>query len=72
MHLSWEIQKHKPDTLEQKQKRGDNQRSIRSIALETAWTILQTEEITVCHLVRRYSHEKYPNKTDVRTLGLFQ
>lgn len=47
MYLSWEIQKRKLFALKQKQERAKQKRSIRSLAVEVAWVILQTEDITV-------------------------
>lgn len=70
MHLSWEIQ-HK-QSYRLKQKQNKTSRSIRSLAVEAAWTIMNTEEITVGHLVKRYSHEHHPNKVNPKTLTLFQ
>lgn len=72
MHLSWEIQKRKPHTLKQKQERGDYKRSIRSLAVEAAWVILQAEDITVYHLVKRHSQSKKPVNINTRSLTLFQ
>lgn len=72
MHLSWEIQKQKRYNLSQKSKRTRKKRSIRSLALEMAWTIMLTEDITVYHLVRRHSHENNRNKVQVSDLSLFQ
>ena len=72
MKLSWEIQIRKSYSLKQKHIRLKKKRSIRSLAMEAAWAIVIHEDITVHHLVRRYSHEKYPNKTHPETLTLFQ
>ena len=72
MHLSWEIQKRKPHALKQKQERGNHKRSIRSLAVEAAWVILQTEDITVYHLVKRHSPSKQQPSRDARSLTLFQ
>jgi hypothetical protein len=57
MYLSWEIQR----------KRKKN----RSRALLAAWAIYQNEDITVYHLVKKHSHEKYPNKVQMDNLTLF-
>ena len=58
MTISWEIQKKK--------------RCIRSKALQSAWAITQNEDITIYYLVKRHSHEKYPNKVKPQDLSLFQ
>jgi len=57
MRLSWEIQRKK--------------KCIRSKALQSAWTIIQNEDITIYYLVRKHSHEKYPNKVKAKDLTLF-
>ncbi len=57
MRLSWEIQKKK--------------KCFRSKALTSAWAIVLNEDITIGYLVKRYSHEKYPNKTEPKNLALF-
>jgi hypothetical protein len=57
MSLSWEIEKKKKQS--------------RSKSLMQAWAILQNEDITVYHLVKKHSHERYPNKVQVNTLTLF-
>ena len=57
MRLSWEIQKQK--------KRN------RSKALLAAWAIFLNEDITVYHLTRKHSHERYANKTQPEHLTLF-
>lgn len=57
MYLSWEIQRKK--------------NCIRSKALQSAWAITQNEDITVYYLVKKHSHEKYPNKVKVQDLTLF-
>lgn len=72
MHLSWEIQKRKPHTLKQKQERGNYSRSIRSLAVEAAWVILQTEDITIYHLAKRHSQSKKQVNVNIRSLTLFQ
>jgi hypothetical protein len=58
MQLSWRIQRRKG--------------CIRSKALQSAWAIMQNEEVTIHYLVKRYSHEKYPNKTNPKALTLFK
>lgn len=58
MRLSWQIQKRRNST--------------RSKSLQSAWAIFQNEDITVFHLVRRYSHDRYPNKVQEQSLALFQ
>lgn len=57
MYLSWEIQRKK--------------KCIRSKALQSAWAITQNEDITIYYLVKRHSHEKYPNKVKTQDLVLF-
>jgi hypothetical protein len=57
MSLSWEIQRKK--------------KSNRSKALYAAWAICLNEDITIYYLVRRHSHEKYPNKIETKNLALF-
>jgi hypothetical protein len=57
MFLSWEIQRKR--------------KSNRSRALLAAWAIFQNEDITVYHLIRKYSHEKYINKVQPEGLTLF-
>ena len=57
MRLSWEIQRKK--------------KSTRSKSLQSAWAITQNKDITVYYLVKRHSHEKYPNKTKPQELSLF-
>lgn len=58
MWLSWEIQKQKHHS--------------RSKALQAAWAIYQNENITIWYLVKRHSHDRYPNKVQPQTLSLFQ
>jgi hypothetical protein len=58
MYLSWEIQR----------KRG----CTRSKSLSAAWAIYLNEDITVYHLVKKHSHERYPNKITPTDLTLFQ
>ena len=57
MYLSWEVQRKK--------------RFSRSRSLRSAWAIILTEDITVFHLVRKHSHERYPNKVQPHDLTLF-
>jgi len=57
MRLSWEIQRRK--------------NCMRSKALQSAWTIIQNEDITIYYLVKRHSHDKYPNKVKPQDLALF-
>lgn len=57
MKLSWQIQRRKDCT--------------RSKSLQYAWAIALNEELTVHYLVKRHSHEKYPNKTKPQELSLF-
>jgi hypothetical protein len=57
MRLSWEIQKRKNRN--------------RSKALVAAWAIFLNEDITVFHLTRKHSHERYANKTQPEHLTLF-
>lgn len=58
MRMSWEIQK---------KRRGYS----RAKSLISAWAIFQNEDVTVFHLVKKHSHDRYPNKTDVNTIALF-
>lgn len=44
MKMSWAIQK--------------NKRSTRAKALQSAWAILQNEDVTVLYLMRRLNHHK--------------
>lgn len=57
MRLSWEIQRKK--------------KCLRAKALTHAWAIVLNEDITIYYLVRKHSHEKYPNKTEPKNLVLF-
>jgi len=57
MRMSWQIQK----------RRNYN----RSKSLMSAWAIYLNEDITVFHLVRKHSHERYTNKVEPNTLSLF-
>jgi len=58
MYLSWEIQR--------KKKRS------RAKALSAAWAILSNEDITVYHLVKKHSHDRYTNRVQPQDLTLFQ
>ncbi|HAO09412.1 MAG TPA: hypothetical protein DCQ50_21070 [Chryseobacterium sp.] len=58
MFISWEIQRKK--------------KCIRSKALSSAWAITQNEDITVYRLVKKHSHDKYPNKVKPQELSLFK
>jgi len=57
MLLSWEIQRKKKRT--------------RSKALQAAWAITLNEDITIYYLVKRHSHDKYPNRIQSEHLTLF-
>ena len=57
MYLSWEIQRRR--------------KSNRSKSLVAAWAIFQNEDITVYHLVKKHSHERYSNKVQLGNLTLF-
>ena len=57
MVLSWEIQR--------KKKRS------RSKSLQSAWAITLNEDITIYYLVKRHSHNNYPNKVHAKHLALF-
>lgn len=57
MRLSWEIQRKKKRT--------------RAKALQAAWAIVQHEDIAIFHLVKKHSHEHYPNKVQPQHLSLF-
>ncbi len=57
--MSWEIQRRHP-------------RYTRGKSLTSAWAIYLNEEITVFHLVRKHSHDRYPNKTEPSNLTLFR
>ena len=71
MQLSWQIQNRHSEMLERKSKRYQNVRSVRSLALEAAWSIVQTEQVTIHHLVKRHSHDHYANKVNPNALTLF-
>jgi hypothetical protein len=58
MKLSWEIQRRKHRS--------------RSKALQAAWAIILNEDIMVFHLVKRHSHDHYPNKVQPNHLSLFK
>lgn len=72
MSLSWEIQKRNREHISHKIQRSNGTRTVRSLALESAWTIVLTEEITVFHLARRYKSERHPNTVIPSDLTLFQ
>jgi len=57
MRMSWEIQKRR--------------KSNRSKSLVAAWAIYLNEDITVYHLVKKHSHERYANKEQTGSLTLF-
>lgn len=57
MRISWQIQYRR--------------KSNRSKSLIAAWAIFLNEDITVHHLVKKHSHERYVNKVDANTLTLF-
>jgi hypothetical protein len=44
----------------------------RAKALSAAWAILSNEDITVYHLVKKHSHERYTNRVQPQDLTLFQ
>jgi hypothetical protein len=58
MYLSWEIQRKKGCT--------------RSKSLSAAWAIYLKEDITVYHLVKKHSHERYHNKITPTDSTFFQ
>ena len=58
MRLSWSIQKGKHTT--------------RSYALQSAWAITNHADEAVHYLVKRHSHERYPNKVNPQELTLFR
>lgn len=57
MRMSWQIQHRR--------------KCNRSKSLASAWAIFLNEDITVYHLVKKHSHERYSNKTDPTSLTLF-
>lgn len=57
MYLSWEIQRRKKYT--------------RSKSLFAAWAIYLNEDITVYHLVKKHSSERFQNKIQPKHLTLF-
>ncbi len=57
MRMSWQIQRRR--------------KYNRSKSLMSAWAIYLNEDITVFHLVKKHSHERYANKVEVHTLSLF-
>jgi hypothetical protein len=58
MYLSWEIQRKRKLT--------------RSKSLKDAWSITQNEAITIYYLVKKHSHNNYPNKVVPSSLSLFK
>lgn len=57
MRMSWEIQQRR--------------KSSRSKSLAAAWAIFLNEDITVFHLVKKHSHERYANRIETSGLTLF-
>ncbi|MBS1666706.1 MAG: hypothetical protein JST58_04945 [Bacteroidetes bacterium] len=57
MRMSWEIQRRR--------------KSGRSKSLRSAWAIFLNEDITVYHLVKKHSHERYANRVEAGNLTLF-
>jgi hypothetical protein len=57
MRMSWEIQRRR--------------KTSRSKSLLAAWSIYLNEDITVYHLTRKHSHERYANKVEAGSLSLF-
>jgi hypothetical protein len=57
MRMSWEIQRRR--------------KSNRSKSLRSAWAIFLNEDITVYHLVKKHSHERYANRVEAGHLTLF-
>jgi hypothetical protein len=57
MRLSWQIQKRR--------------KTNRSKSLFAAWAIYLNEDITVYHLVKKHSHDRYANKAEAAHLTLF-
>lgn len=57
MRISWQIQKRR--------------KYNRSKSLMSAWAIYLNEDITVFHLVKKHSHERYTNKVESHSLSLF-
>ncbi|HMR82564.1 MAG TPA: hypothetical protein PKE30_05515 [Niabella sp.] len=57
MRLSWQIQR--------------SRKCNRSKSLVSAWAIYLNEDITVYHLVRKHSPERYTGNIDTRNLTLF-
>ena len=57
MRMSWEIQRHR--------------NSNRSKSLRSAWAIFLNEDITVYHLVRKHSPERYAKRVEAGHLTLF-
>jgi len=57
MRMSWEIQRRR--------------KTDRSKSLFAAWAIFLNEDITVYHLVKKHSHNRYANKVEATHLTLF-
>jgi len=57
MRMSWEIQRRR--------------KSSRSKSLRSAWAIFLNEDITVYHLVKKHSPERYSNRVEAGHLTLF-
>jgi hypothetical protein len=57
MRMSWEIQRRR--------------KTDRSKSLFAAWAIFLNEDITVFHLVKKHSHDRYANKVEAANLTLF-
>jgi hypothetical protein len=58
MYLSWKIQR--------------NKKTSRAKSLQSAWAILQNEDMVVFQLVKKHSHTHYANKVEPSTLTLFK
>ncbi len=58
MRLSWSIQK--------------NRNLTRSKALTSAWAITNHADVTVQFLVKKHSHDRYPNRVNPHELTLFR
>jgi hypothetical protein len=58
MYLSWKIQRTK--------------KVSRAKALQSAWVIIQNEDVVVFQLVKKHSHTHYVNKVEPTTLTLFK
>jgi hypothetical protein len=44
----------------------------RAKAVAAAWAILLNEDITVYHLVKKHSHDRYTNRVQPQEVTLFQ